>query len=291
MLNKEEARRLFNIGKKYHADITHLVIADDHWDKFYITKEVFAGDSVKAAIDEIKSHGSNISILAVLNYDLPINEQLKEDIPWHDEPSKKYKSNYDKALDYATEKHNGQTRKGKIVKPYIEHPKEVSHLVEKYMKNNYKVETYKIAALLHDTLEDTNATYPEIIENFGVDVANIVQALTSDKEEQKKVGKSEYLTNKLLAMEDDTLAIKLCDRLSNVKDLSIADDMNFIEKYSQETTFILNNLLINRKLNSIHLEIINDIALELKNVAKKYDANFSICKKPIIYQLTNSNEK
>ena len=287
MLNKKEAERLFNIGKKYYDDITHLIIATDHFDPFYITEYVRKGQTVDEVKAKVHSLGSLVSIIAILNYDLPLYDQLKENNPMHAEPSKKYRTNYEVALNYATEKHKKQKRKGRIEKPYIEHPKEVAELVEKYMANNPKKETYKVAALLHDTLEDTDATYPEEVELFGEEIADIVQALTSDKELQKKFGKSEYLTTKLLAMDDDTLTIKLCDRLSNIKDLSITDDIKFKRKYTQETVYILNNLVLNRKLNSTQLTIINDIGLELKKVAKEYNDDFSIDKKPLIYKLTD----
>lgn len=284
MLNKEEARRLFEIGKKYYDDITHLIIADDHWDSDYITKYVRRGDSVKEAMNEICSHGSLISIVAVLNYDLPLDEQLKEDYPIHDEPSKRFKTNYEKALEYATEKHKGQYRKGiNITKEYIEHPIEVSKLVDKYMRDNHKKETYKTVALLHDTLEDTIATYEEEKELFGKEIADMVLSLTNDEEEVKKQGKNVYLSNKLLNMEENILTIKLCDRLDNIKDLGIAN-IDFRKKYIQETIYILNNLLINRRLNKEQLDIVNDIYLSIKTIIEESSLNININKKILIYE-------
>ena len=173
---------------------------------------------------------------------------------------------YEEALMYAIKKHKNQFRKGKIIKPYIEHPIAVSKLVEEYMMGDIEKEKYKIAALLHDTLEDTDATYDEEKKLFGDEIADIVLRLTNDKDKIKKYGKNIYLANKLLNMEDKTLTLKLCDRLDNVKDLLIGDN-DFVKKYMQETTFILNCLLLNRSLGQTHLKLINEIMLMETKVA------------------------
>ena len=64
------------------------------------------------------------------------------------------------------------------------------------------------------------------------------------------------------------LILKLCDRLDNVSGLNITSE-EFNEKYIRETTFIINYLLLNRKLNETHLKIINDIMRKIKEVSYK----------------------
>lgn len=175
---------------------------------------------------------------------------------------------YEKALRYASEKHNGQVRKGTKPIPYINHPINVSHMISEYMKNDDEVEIYKIAAVLHDTLEDSDATYEEEAELFGKEVADIVLSVTSDKVKQKELGKSIYLSKKMLDMNDKSLILKLCDRLDNVSGLDVVSE-EFNEKYIKETSYIINYLLLNRELNNIHLEIINDIMNKIKEVSYK----------------------
>lgn len=293
MLNKSEAARLYHISKdRYKEEMTHFIIATDGWEPFYICRAVLKGQTVKEVKAEIKGHGSGVKILAIFNCDLPFTEQLREDFPMHEEPSKKFLTTFERALLYATEKHDGQTRKGRIKKPYIEHPKEVAQLVDKYMEDTPSKEKYKVAAILHDTLEDTTATYPAEVSLFGKEIADIVQDLTSDKEKQKEMGKDTYLTDKLLHLPDDTLTVKLCDRLSNIRDLSITDDMNFKEKYMQETAHILNNLVLCRKLTSTHLTILNDIGLTLKRVADNTnDVTFGVSKKPLTFKYNPQENK
>ena len=83
------------------------------------------------------------------------------------------------AASFAAQKHTGQTRKGDDAAPYINHPLEVANL----LANLGKVEDYDvlIAAILHDTVEDTETTEEEIEEHFGETVASIVMEVTDDK--------------------------------------------------------------------------------------------------------------
>lgn len=73
-----------------------------------------------------------------------------------------------KALEFATEKHSGQV--DRAGKPYIEHPKAVAKMLLK--------DDEKVVALLHDTVEDTDATIEEIRSKFGDKIADAVDCLT-----------------------------------------------------------------------------------------------------------------
>jgi GTP pyrophosphokinase len=98
------------------------------------------------------------------------------------------------------------------------------------------------AALLHDTVEDCeNVSLQEIAENFGYYVAALVDELTSNESEIKKIGKTEYLKNKMTHMSSYGLVIKLSDRLDNVRDMSSVN-LQFQKKYTKETLDILDHL-------------------------------------------------
>ena len=77
------------------------------------------------------------------------------------------------ALDFATKAHEGQVRKY-TGEPYIHHPIAVARLVASVTDDRAMI----IAAILHDTVEDTDATLDEIEHLFGADVASLVEALT-----------------------------------------------------------------------------------------------------------------
>lgn len=162
-----------------------------------------------------------------------------------------------KAIKFADDKHQGQVRKG-TGKPYVTHPIMVSYLLNKY-KQSKNIEELTVAAILHDTLEDTNTDFIEIAREFTPLVASLVLELTSDEEEIKKYGKNEYLIKKMLGISNYALVIKLLDRLNNVSDQPkigyINDTLKMIEEVSAK-----------RKLTKTQKTIMIDI----HNICKKF---------------------
>ena len=172
-------------------------------------------------------------------------------------PEKKFNmAKIKKAYRLADRAHAGVIRKFEQI-PYIEHPNRVAASILQHTQN----ENLIIAALLHDVVEDSRYTISHIRKKFGKDVAQIVEELTSNKSEIKRLGKTDYLIHKLNTISDDALLIKLADRRDNLRDFPLAPQ-KFIDKYKASTTEILNR--INRPLTSAHREIINEIQFILK---------------------------
>jgi (p)ppGpp synthase/HD superfamily hydrolase len=145
----------------------------------------------------------------------------------------------DDAFKFMKTKHGIQERKTGGY--YFEHPRRVASLVIRF-KDSYRIEDLLIAALLHDTIEDTTATYEQIEDKFGTMIANIVLELTSDKELTKtNQEKREYLAAKMVGMSSYALVIKLCDRLDNVSDLGKMNP-DFRKRYLEETEYILDEI-------------------------------------------------
>lgn len=158
------------------------------------------------------------------------NQVLKEDVP-HDMTLK--------ALLFAIERHEGQTRRGTNL-PYITHPIAVSYLVAQFKRSKHLPELVA-AAILHDVLEDTPTTFIELAERFTPLVASLVLELTSDQDEIDRIGKVEYLKAKMAGMSSYALTIKLADRLHNVSDRPTA-------KMVRDTLEILAHLRAIRRL-------------------------------------------
>lgn len=144
------------------------------------------------------------------------------------------------AYEFANRKHTeaGQVRKY-TNEPYIVHPVEVAGLVHTHAPNaKYSaevVENMVCAALMHDTVEDTDTTYNEIEKLFGVDVRNLVFWLTdvTTKAQGNRRVRKEMETVRLLAAPGEAKFIKLCDFISNTK--SIVDhDVSFAKTYLME---------------------------------------------------------
>jgi guanosine-3',5'-bis(diphosphate) 3'-pyrophosphohydrolase len=119
---------------------------------------------------------------------------------------------------------------------------------------------------LHDTIEDTDTTHEDLERMFGGLVASLVQELTSDKEEVKKLGKAQYLSNKMAKMSSYALVIKLADRLDNVQDIKTAKSQKWRDRYRAETEQVLDYIEKNRALSRTHLKIINLIREKLQEL-------------------------
>lgn len=154
------------------------------------------------------------------------------------------------AIRYAELKHRGQKRKVSG-EDYITHPIMVSYLAANFKKSK-ALETLVCAAILHDTVEDTTATYRDILRRFGMPIASIVFELTSDPVALKEIGKLEYLKAHMAGMSSYALFLKLCDRLANLLD-------NPSTKQIEDTRVILAYLRTKRRLTSSHKAVIAEI--------------------------------
>lgn len=172
-----------------------------------------------------------------------------------------------KAFEFALVKHQGQVRFDGS--PYIEHPKRVAENVSKFKASKNK-SILVAAAFLHDTLEDTDTTFEELVSVFGANVAYLVKEVTTDEEMKKRLGKAAYLKLKMCSMSSYGLVIKLSDRFDNVCDLENASP-SFRIKYVSETLEILDYVLLNRNCSKSHLFIMNFINDAIKDLIDRYD--------------------
>lgn len=121
-----------------------------------------------------------------------------------------------RAARFAAEKHAGQRRKGAAAEPYINHLLEVAQLVADSLSEP-DIELVN-AALLHDTVEDTNASREELEAHFGADVAALVAEVTDDKSLPKEERKRLQIVN---APHKTPRAqrIKIADKISNLRSI------------------------------------------------------------------------
>ncbi len=125
-----------------------------------------------------------------------------------------------RAFVFAEKYHRGQIRKSG--EQYIHHPIEVAETLAELRMDSRTL----MAALLHDVIEDTDATKEQIIELFGEDIALMVDGVSKIGQiefESKEHAEAENLRKMLMAMSEDVrvMIIKLADRLHNMRTLSI----------------------------------------------------------------------
>ena len=147
------------------------------------------------------------------------------------------------AMVFASEKHQFQVRKNVEKTPYIIHPIRVATHVLTIGKVTTK--ELIIAALLHDTIEDTNTTFDEIAALYGTHVASMVQEVTNDTSAPHHVQKEQQVLNACHKSAGAAM-VKLADKFDNLSDLK-----NFppeksspeqIDQYFRHAKAVIDNL-------------------------------------------------
>ena len=114
-----------------------------------------------------------------------------------------------RAVAFAAHKHRDQRRKDKEASPYINHPIELAHVL--WDEGNVRDPMVIAAALLHDTLEDTETSWQELRGEFGEEIADIVLEVTDTQWIKKEVRKRLQVAKAKHSSERARL-VKLADR-------------------------------------------------------------------------------
>lgn len=119
------------------------------------------------------------------------------------------------AAAFAADRHRHQRRKDVDATPYINHPLEVARTLTEAGVNDVEV---LIAAVLHDTVEDTETTYEDVLRAFGQRVASLVMEVTDDKSLAKAERKRLQVLN-APKKSDGAKMIKIADKIANLRDI------------------------------------------------------------------------
>jgi guanosine-3',5'-bis(diphosphate) 3'-pyrophosphohydrolase len=147
------------------------------------------------------------------------------------------------SVDFAAEKHKLQVRKNQEQTPYISHPIGVAVNVMKI--GQVRDADVVVAAVLHDTIEDTQTTHAEIESLFGKQVAQYVNEVTDDKNLTAEQRKRQQVVN-AAHKSAGAAQIKLADKLYNLTDLSTNPPADWnrerIDRYYQWTKSVVDRL-------------------------------------------------
>jgi len=170
-----------------------------------------------------------------------------------------------RAYEQAEQSHDGQRRRSGD--PYITHPLAVTTILAELGMDT----TTLVAALLHDTVEDTGYPLERLRADFGEDVAHLVDGVTKiDKVKMGDAAKAETIRKMVVAMARDprVLVIKLADRLHNMRTLRYLP-LDKQERIARETLEILAPLAHRLGMNTIKWEL-EDLAFATL-YPKRYD--------------------
>ncbi len=121
-----------------------------------------------------------------------------------------------RALDFAAARHRDQRRKDAAASPYINHPIALANVL--WHEGGVRELAVVIAAVLHDTVEDTETTVDELRALFGPEIAGVVAEVTDDRtlpREERKRLQIEHAPHLSLAARQ----VKLADKLCNLRDI------------------------------------------------------------------------
>ena len=135
------------------------------------------------------------------------------------------------AISFAADKHRNQRRKDIEASPYINHPIALANI----LANEAGIEDEKVlvAAILHDTIEDTETTTQELADLFGDDVTAIVLEVTDDKSLPKAERKRLQVEHAPTISRRAKL-VKLADKIANLRDISASPPADWPLQRQQE---------------------------------------------------------
>ena len=168
-----------------------------------------------------------------------------------------------KAYDFALRAHKTQKRDEGV--PYINHPVAVADIL-----TDLKLDSATIATgLLHDTIEDTHATYNTIKEEFGQEVADLVDGVTKISEFENQAvdnSKAENFRKLIIATSKDirVLLVKIADRLHNMRTIKFVKDTDKQIRKAKETMEIYAPLTDRMGMNRIRDEL-EDLSFQVLN--------------------------
>jgi GTP pyrophosphokinase len=188
-----------------------------------------------------------------------------------------------RAYVFSMQAHGAQTRESGD--PYFLHPLEVAGILTRYKLDSASI----VTALLHDTLEDTDATEDDIRRQFGDEIAQLVDGVTKLSKLELQSSRSKQAENfrkLVLAMSRDirVLLVKLADRLHNMRTLNFVADPERRTRIARETMDIYAPLAERIGMNDIKDEL-EDLAFAELNP----DARESIIRRQSFLRDAGSN--
>lgn len=136
-----------------------------------------------------------------------------------------------RALTFAAKRHRDQRRKDSDASPYINHPIAVAEVLAG--AGQVTDEALLLAAVLHDTVEDTETSFEELEELFGPDVTGLVREVTDEKQLPKDVRKRLQIEHAAGTSPRGKL-LKIADKACNLRDLGSSPPSNWSHERSVE---------------------------------------------------------
>ena len=207
-----------------------------------------------------------------------------------------------KAYNFALDAHKNQKRK--TGDPYVIHPVAVANILTDLKLDSATI----VTGLLHDTIEDTKATYEIVLKEFGKEIADLVDGVTKISQLENKVienSKAENFRKLILATSKDirVLLVKIADRLHNMRTIKGFKSEEKKQRIAKETMEVYAPLAdrmgmnrIRDELEDLSFSVLNSkarnlIIERLRFIKNNRDDNFNIISTELIELLDTKGVK
>jgi len=163
-----------------------------------------------------------------------------------------------RAVAFSAHKHRSQRRKDRQQTPYINHPIDLIAVLA--IEAGITDERVLVAALLHDTVEDTDTSFEELEEVFGSAVAGLVRELSDDKNLPKDERKRLQIEHAKHAS-SEAKCLKIADKICNVRDITHEPHAYWSIERRQEYLDLAESVVAECRRDSAELEALFDEAV------------------------------
>jgi len=170
-----------------------------------------------------------------------------------------------RAVAFAAEKHKNQRRKDAHASPYINHPIALANVLAN--EGGVSDLNVLIAALLHDTIEDTETTEAELMNEFGPKIASIVMEVSDDKSLPKAERKAKQIEHAAHSSPEAKL-VKIADKICNLRDMLASPPSDWsldrkVDYFTWANQVVLKLRGVNERLDNAFDEVILQGAYQL----------------------------
>ena len=166
-----------------------------------------------------------------------------------------------RAASFAAQKHKAQRRKDADASPYINHPLGLALVLTE--EGGITDAATICAAILHDTIEDTDTTKSELEQEFGTEICALVLEVTDDKSLSKMERKLAQIEHAAY-ISDKAKRVKLADKICNLRDVALTPPMDWPLSRRQEYFDWAKSVIDNLRGVDIRLEAVFDAVYKLR---------------------------
>ncbi len=190
------------------------------------------------------------------------------------------------AVCFAADKHQHQRRKNIAATPYINHPLQVAQVL--WQVGSVHDSDILIAAILHDTLEDTNTEVEELLALFGAPITHIVEEV-SDDTRLCSTDRKRLQVEKAASLSLGAQQIKLADKICNIQDIASAEESPQGWDLARKQAYLCWSMQVSAQIKTCNAALFSHYEAVLKQSCDElHISRESLCSTPSSVKITKT---